>query len=242
YDYSQLKSLKNYVFKENFAYFPDPAQDQLLNISYGFYDNYYGFYNPTEVKTTEYLPDNSVVTTTSFSSYGNPSHYQLTSSKTVFTDGSTQETSYQYAHEKGNPLMISKNMIGIPLETKTMQTVNNVSKTLSRTETIYPTVLPHVATGNLVLPVSILSYDNLNNANSKEVSFDKYDDRGNILQYTEKDGTPVSIVWGYNKTKPIAEVVGATYSQVESFISEIVAKSNEDAADPTKEAALLVAL
>ncbi|REC62303.1 hypothetical protein DRF65_11355 [Chryseobacterium pennae] len=242
YEYSQLKSLKNYVFKENFAYFPDPAQDQLLNISYGFYDNYYGFYNPTEVKTTEYLPDNSVVTTTSFSSYGNPNHYQLTSSKTVFTDGSTQETNYSYAHEKGNPLMISKNMIGIPLETKTVQTVNNVTKTLSRTETIYPTVLPHVATGNLVLPVSILSYDNLNNASSKEVSFDKYDEQGNILQYTKKDGIPVSIVWGYNKTEPIAEIVGATYSQVASLISDIVAKSNEDATDPTKEAALLIAL
>ncbi|MCQ9641427.1 hypothetical protein MP478_18760 [Chryseobacterium sp. WG14] len=242
YDYGQLKSLKNYVFKENFTYYPDPTEDQLLNVSYGFYDNYYGFYNPTEVKTTEYLPDNSTMTTTSFSSYANPNHYQVTSSKTVFTDGSAQETNYSYAHEKGNPLMISKNMIGIPLETKTVQTVNNVTKTLSRTETIYPTVLPHVSTGNLVLPVSILSYDNLNNASSKEVSFDKYDEQGNILQYTKKDGIPVSIVWGYNKTEPIAEIVGATYSQVESLISDIVAKSNEDATDPTKEAALLIAL
>ncbi|MEF9476878.1 hypothetical protein OWR28_03135 [Chryseobacterium sp. 1B4] len=47
---------------------------------------------------------------------------------------------------------------------------------------------------------------------------------------------------GYNKTKPIAKVVGSTYSQIEGMISTIVTKSNEDAADPTKEAELLQAL
>ena len=242
YEYSQLKSLKNYVFKENFAYQPDPAQDQLLNVSYGFYDNYYGFYNPTEVKTTEYLPDGSAMTSTNYSSYGNPNHNQLTSSKTIFADGSAQETTYQYAHEKGNQLMIGKNMVGIALETSIQQTIGNTIKTFSRTETVYPTALPHSVSGNFVLPVSVVSYDLQNpTASTTEVNYDKYDDQGNILQYTAKDGTPVSIVWGYHNTKPIAKIVGVSYSQVENLIANIVAKSNEDDVDPSKEAELLLA-
>ena len=134
-------------------------------------------------------------------------------------------------------------MLGIPLEIKSQQTVDNITKVTSRDETVYPTGLPHAITGNLALPLSEYSYDTLSpTVSSKDVTYEKYDENGNILQYREKDGTPVSIVWGYNKTQPIAKIVGALYSQVEGMISTIVAKSNEDAADPTKEAELLQAL
>lgn len=244
YEYSQLKSLKNYVFKENFTYQPDPAQDQLLNVSYGFYDNYYGFYNPTEVKTTEYLPDNSVMTTIAFSSYANPNHYQVTSSKTVFTDGSIQETTYQYAHEKNNPLLISKNMVGIPLETTTTLTSQSTTKTLGKTETLYPTSLPTSSTGNLVLPLSVISSDQLNGSSSTDITFNRYDDKGNILQYTTKDGNVVSFLWGYNGTQPIVKAEGMSYDQIVStpLTLGIVSASNEDSSDPAKEGLLLDAL
>lgn len=163
--------------------------------------------------------------------------------KTTFADNTITETTYSYAHEKGNQLMIGKNMIGIPLETQTQQTADNITKVSSHEETIYPTALPHAVTGNLVLPLSEYTYDNLSpTVSSKDVTYEKYDEKGNILQYREKDGTPVSIVWGYNKTKPIAKVVGALYSQIEGQIANIVTKSNEDAVDPTKEAELLQAL
>lgn len=241
YDYSQLKSLKNYVFKENFAYYPDPTQDQLLNISYGFYDNYYGFYNPTEVKTTEYLPDNSVVTTTSFSSYANPNHYQLTSSKTVFTDGSAQETTYQYAHEKGNQKLINANMIGIPLETmvvKKQNTGDSSGKTLSKVETKYdnPTGL---------LPTSVVSYGPQTGNASTEVSYDRYDAKGNIEQYTTKDGMSTAVIWGYNKTQPIAKVENIKITSIpQSLINDIVNASDFDAQQGTQasEDALISAL
>jgi hypothetical protein len=184
------------------------------------------------------------MTTTSFSSYGNPNHYQLTSSKTVFADGSARENTYQYVHEKGNQLMVGRNMIGIPLETREQETIEGITKVTSRTETMYPTMLPTAATGNLVLPLSVYSFDNLDPAKSyKDVSFDRYDETGNILQYTIKDGTPVSMVWGYNKTKLIAKIEGALYSAIEPYIANIVAKSDEDAvgADPVKEGELLKA-
>ncbi|UKB81344.1 hypothetical protein [Chryseobacterium sp. MEBOG07] len=216
--------------------------DQLDNLDIMQYKNISRFEYLKSQKTTDYLNGTAMKTETQYF-YGNPKHTQVTSQKTIFPDLSTAEKTYQYAHEKGNQLMIGKNMVGIPLETKSQQTVDNITKVTSREETIYPTTLPSAVTGILVLPLSEYSYDNLNPAvSSKDVSYDKYDEAGNILQYRQKDSTPVSIVWGYNKTKPIAKIVGALYSQVEGLIANIVAKSNEDAADPTKEAELLLAL
>ncbi|MGR3856646.1 RHS repeat domain-containing protein [Chryseobacterium indologenes] len=220
----------------------DGTWNNFENLDVVYYKNISRFTYLQSQKTTDYLNGNAVKTETQYF-YSNPIHTQLTSQKTIFPDLSTTEKTYLYAHEKNNQLMIDKNMVGIPLETKAQQTANNITKVTSREETIYPTVLPHAVTGNLVLPLSEYSYDSLNPAvSSKEVTYEKYDEKGNILQYREKDGSPVSIVWGYNKTKPIAKVVGALYSQIEGQIGTIVTKSNEDAADPTKEAELLLAL
>uniref|UniRef100_UPI0025CCD69A hypothetical protein n=1 Tax=uncultured Chryseobacterium sp. TaxID=259322 RepID=UPI0025CCD69A len=70
-------------------------------------------------------------------------------SKNTTPDGTIQNTTYAYAHEKNNQLMVSKNMIAIPLETMTTQTIGGVTKTLGKTETIYPTALPTSQAGNL---------------------------------------------------------------------------------------------
>jgi len=216
--------------------------DHLDNLDIMQYKNISRFEYLKSQKTTDYLNGNAMKTETQYF-YANPKHHQLTSEKTIFQDLFTAEKTYQYAHEKNNQLMINKNMVGVPLDTKTQQTANSITKVTSREETIYPTALPHAITGNLVLPLSEYSYDTLSpTTSSKDVTYEKYDDKGNILQYREKDGTPVSIVWGYNKTRPIAKIVGALYSQVEGMITTIVTKSNEDAADPTKEAELLLAL
>ncbi|WP_370901590.1 hypothetical protein [Chryseobacterium gossypii] len=82
----------------------------------------------------------------------------------------------------------------------------------------------------------------ISNQAASTVTIDQYDDKGNAVQITSSTGMPTAIIWGYNKTKPIARIEGATYAQVSSLAASIVNASNEDAADPTKEALLLVAL
>ncbi|HEX8549501.1 MAG TPA: DUF6443 domain-containing protein [Cytophagaceae bacterium] len=47
----------------------------------------------------------------------------------------------------------------------------------------------------------------------KRVTFDTYDSKGNLLQYTKDDLNVSSYQWGYNQTLPIAEVKNATSSQ-----------------------------
>ncbi|SFN34935.1 hypothetical protein SAMN05421594_2256 [Chryseobacterium oleae] len=176
--------------------------------------------------------------------YNNPSHYQLTNKKVTYPNNNSEETIYSYAYEKGNQLMINKNMIGIPLETSTTQTIGSTAKILSKSETIYPKNGTQITNNNasLVLPLSAISYNikDLNTsvsppATTVEVSYDRYDNNGNLLQYTTKDGIPVSILWGYNKTLPIAKVEGITYDRLIGYgtinIPEIILYSDKDA-DP----------
>lgn len=201
------------------------------NISIVQYQNISRFDYLKSQKTTDYLGGVPIKTETEYF-YNNPVHFQLTKQSLIMPDNSTQITEYAYAREKGNQLMIDKNMIGIPLETTTTQTIGTASKTLAKIETVYPKITTEITNNNagLVLPLSVKSYDILNLAStpSTEVIYDKYDSNGNLQQYTTKDGTPVTIIWGYNNTQPIAKVEGATYSQVSPYSSAIISASEND--------------
>lgn len=190
---------------------------------------------------TDYLNGQPILTKTEYF-YDNPLNYQLSREKTILADATVNEKLYQYAHEKGNQLMINKNMIGIPFQTE----VKKDGAVISKTETIYPTSIPTAQAGNLVLPTSVLSY-NLQNltTGSIELKYDKYDALGHLQQYTTKDGISTSIIWGYNNTKPIAKIDGAKLSDIsQSLIDLIVSASDLDASAilNNDETALLSAL
>ncbi|WBV59888.1 DUF5977 domain-containing protein [Chryseobacterium camelliae] len=192
--------------------------------------------------TKEYFPagSNSYVETKSLTTYNNK--YLPSVQKTTYPDTSFSETTYNYAQEKGNQLLIDKNMVSIPLETITTQTSNGVSKILSKTETLYPTSLPDAQTGSFALPKSVKSYDLSNSSSSfTEVTLDKYDHKGNLIQYTTKDGIPVSVIWGYNATLPIAKIEGAQYDNIAMHLNDIISAADYDALNPTNEQALLTA-
>ena len=48
---------------------------------------------------------------------------------------------------------------------------------------------------------------------------DFYDVKGNVSQYTQENGISVTIIWGYNKTLPIAKIENATLAQVATALS-----------------------
>lgn len=150
----------------------------------------------------------------------------LMKSTTHFFDGSEAVTSYQYAHEKGNQKLINANMVGIPLENSVTQKRNAndlMGNMTSKAETKYDDP------GSL-LPTSVLSYDLQNpNQGSAEVTYDKYDSKGNLQQYTTKDGISTVIIWGYEGTLPIVKIVGAKLSDInQSLIDRIMSVSQTD--------------
>ena len=68
---------------------------------------------------------------------------------------------------------------------------------------------------NLILPYQVFSKQ-LNEGFRNELTFNQYDDQGNLLQYTGKDGIVSSIIWGYNKTYPVAKIIGMGYEDAKN--------------------------
>ncbi|KFE97192.1 hypothetical protein IX39_20560 [Chryseobacterium formosense] len=220
YDYSHVNQTRE-SFPAGFYSLQFPITGSSANgVISGFYYNYTNNVRLLTKKEKDIFNTDNINTEENFS-YGNNIFVPI-KKKTEFSDGTIQETSYQYAHEKGNQKLINANMIGIPLETSVVkkQNASDPGKTMSKTETKYDNA------ANL-LPTSVLSYD-LQNTASTEVTYDQYDSKGNLQQYTTKDGIPTAIIWGYNMTQPIAKIVGATYAQVSSFASDIILASDAD--------------
>ncbi|WP_213278551.1 hypothetical protein [Chryseobacterium indologenes] len=180
---------------------------------------------------------NSGITETKKVIFNNTNNYRPNLEKVTSFDGSIQEVKYKYALDKNIQKLITANIIGIPLESETTQTIGAVTKTISKTETKYDNPL------NL-LPSSVLSTD-LQNVTSTEVTYDQYDLKGNLQQYTTKDGISTVIIWGYNQTQPIAKIEGAKLTDIQqSLIDSIVNASDTDAlaASGNDETAFLSAL
>lgn len=161
-----------------------------------------------------------------------PDNFQQISSKTTAPDGNVQETSVKYAQDLPDTKLINANIISVPLQTL----VKNNGTTVSGLKINYDDPVHFY-------PSSAENSD-LNQVYEKQITFDLYDDKGNLVQSTDKAGMTVTTIWGYHKTLPIARITGAKYSDISSLavISSAVAASDADADNPANEAALLTAL
>lgn len=196
-------------------------------------------------ETKNYLNGSTLLTTSNYY-YDNSLHSQLTREEVIFPNGTTTKKLINYANEKGNQYLIDKNMVGIPLQTTA--TKNNVG--ISNVETKYPTsqTEANTKTNGFALPYEVLGQDlQTSTLWNKELVYSKYDNLGNILEYKINDITPVTIIWGYNQTQPLAKIEGITYnslmalSGVSTLINDAISKSNLDV-DATTEQTLLTAL
>ena len=157
-------------------------------------------------------------------SYDNYS-FQTSKVKQLNSPTETIETNYFYpnnlASEPYTNDLISKNMVSTPLIKKVLKNgeIIMVGKTIFDKSQ---------ATNNFLLPkfISNKKSDNANIAFENVMTFDLYDDKCNPIQYTEKNGIPVSIIWGYNKTLPIAKIENATYSQIQSHVNSLQTITN----------------
>ena len=68
-----------------------------------------------------------------------------------------------------------------------------------------------------------------NNSLETNISYDFFDTKGNVLQYTIDNGTPVTMIWGYNKTKMIAKIENVLLSNLSTtVIANLQSLSNLD--------------
>ncbi|KFF16539.1 RHS repeat domain-containing protein [Flavobacterium hydatis] len=166
--------------------------------------------------------DSQIITTTTDYTYSNATnHHHLKSEKTYSSTDNIYETKFFYPldpemiNEPFKSELVEKYMTGAIIKNQLFAgTASNAVK-LSEQKTEYA---QDATTANLLLPKFIYAAKFPNslpasNPLNKKISYDKYDDKGNILQYTLESGIPVAIIWGYKKTLPIAKVENATYDQ-----------------------------
>ncbi|MFY7843770.1 hypothetical protein [Chryseobacterium gambrini] len=185
----------------------------------------------------EYHPGGIAEQSTTYEYNSNYNIYKETSQK---TDLSVQETTFRYAFEKNNQKLLNANIVSVPLETSVVRKRSPSAASgnlISKSETKYDDA-------SHLFPTSVASYDILNGNAVTQVTFDKYDSKGNLQQYTTKDGIPTAIIWGYNTTLPIAKIEGAQYDAIKnnSLITAIVSASDSDAGNPSLEPNLITAL
>ena len=213
-------------------FFPTPNYKNIQHLNIAKYTtNSYWFYLESEENAQYDLEGLNPVTTKTEYKYNNPQHKKLTSQ--IFTNSLNEklETKYFYPQDPEmatEPLrneLIAKNMIGLVLDTQTLREGNK----LSEQKTIYD---QSSATSNLLLPRFIGVNKGVNAVDlnlDKKIAFDQYDEKGNILQYTLESGIPVSIIWGYNKTQPIAKIENLAYNLIPSgTITNLQTLSNAD--------------
>lgn len=175
----------------------------------------------TETETTSLKGQD--VTVTKDYEYAGLNHYQPTKIITANSKGEQLISKMYYPNDLSTePLMselITQNRKANPVRTE------NYNGTVKLSEQKM-SFAKDASTSNLVVPKStygakfpntlpsILNVGNL----EKKLTYDYYDTSGNLTQYTPEGGAPVSIVWGYNKTQPIAKIENATNAQLVSAL------------------------
>jgi|GEM_PF-1527448 len=120
-------------------------------------------------------------------------------------------TTYSYPPDKAQPIgqpaniynaMADANMVDAKVES-----IYSNGSELAKERINFSTFNSHF------LPASIeKSFKGLTLEN--EVSFDQYDAKGRLLQYTAKNGVKSTFIWDYNQQYPIAEIKNANADQI----------------------------
>lgn len=186
----------------------------------------------TQKKTFIYNSANQIVTTENFIYEPAISYHTNMTSQDVLTkkNSSTSynnefiETHYKYPWNiylpsNTNFLNFKNENISVPIDEIQLKNSIKLFEKFSFFE-------KNETTNNLLLPKNIYFAKFPNNFPSilnignleKKITYNMYDSKGNILEYTPENGIPVSIIYGHSKTLPIAKIENATNAQVQAAL------------------------
>lgn len=123
--------------------------------------------------------------------------------------------------------LISRNQIADPVVT-TSYTDN---KATSEVRTVYGQFSSGPGSNPMFLPKSIyLKKGEDAQEVDRKITYKSYDTKGNLTQYNLEDGIPVSIIWAYNKTLPVAKIEGAQFDDVKenSLVAAVITAAEND--------------
>lgn len=142
--------------------------------------------------------------------------YPLIKEKKTLYQNDSIKIQYKYPIDYKNLFpysdMVYKNILSPVIEEITLRN----DKEINKVKTNYTNDI--IKTFGINFPSSIQTIIGENV--TTELSYDLYDSKGNLLQYTNKDGVSVSYLWSYRKQYPIAEIKNATYATVRTLLDK----------------------
>jgi len=167
----------------------------------------------------------------------NSSNYQVASESTTLKESGADvnyQTTYKYPVDGnfgGNSSTIvsrlnALNKVNEVLQTETTRSVGvSQGDIISKTNTTYNIIN---GDNDLVLPTEVKTAKGSGSVESR-IEFHKYDEYDNPIEVSQKDGTHIVYIWGYDKTLPIAKIENATFTDIPTTIyNDVINKSNLD--------------
>ncbi|EJL62303.1 RHS repeat domain-containing protein, partial [Flavobacterium sp. CF136] len=226
FDLNKLYQNPNYVIgakKENYSLVVDNYYD-CSYFKFQLHPYYSNLTQQTATKETLYDTNgqNPVVNEQKFY-YDNAIHLQKTRIEATNSVGEVLETKIYYPDDisstaslaEGGNLISSEyaqidrlkthdlHRIATPVQTVTKKNgqITSIQRNLFKTDQ------------GIVLPSSVKTAKGSNSLEDRLV-YNDYDNKGNPLEVSKKDGVHIVYVWGYNKTQPIAKIENTTNMQV----------------------------
>lgn len=142
---------------------------------------------------------------------------------------------FQYPFELNNSIsnaMVNKNVfsvIGEKIEKTDGDPYDSYStESISETKLDYQSIYNNSLGDYVILPKESFIRKG-DNTFEKEFLYTNYDSKGNIVEYKKENGLPISILWGYNSTKPIAILENVAYQNIPNqTIDNLLNLSNLD--------------
>lgn len=158
--------------------------------------------------------------TVTYHTYSN-AHKMLSTSESTTSEGKILKTFYSYPldlqavspsamWDETDPNY--KHMHGVLIKQETFE--GDMSpKRISGTQNYYTT------TSSFDVVKTSIETAGLDGLYAERIRFEKYDEQGNLLQVRKANDVPMSYLWGYDETLPVAEVMNAKWDQIyyESF-------------------------
>jgi YD repeat-containing protein len=222
---TQKQLTKGYKIKETFTNalkisFKGGTLFDEGNFVFGRYRILMGHSKTENEETITKLEDKDFITTTAYTY--NPSLQKLKEQTSQSTNKVERHVFFypeDYAQLTGLTLdeisayqnLVSDHRISEPIQNQLYIKTGTAAEKLKTTKRI--TYANTIATSNQTLQAAVAMAKN-NQALQTEVGFDKYDDKGNILQYKKTGGITTSFIWSYDKMYPVAKVENATFLEI----------------------------
>ncbi|TGN26169.1 RHS repeat domain-containing protein [Empedobacter tilapiae] len=222
-------STKGFTFINNKYVRIEPRQ-QIANSPYTTYTDFkyefYPFFTEYEYvdsrKEKDYLSGGTITTETNYN-YDSPNHLQLSKQTTQNSKGETLTTEYQYppdlvgqedymkeltdANRIVEPVVVKQSVEGVY--------ISEVHNQYNLFNGIIQKAAVHLKKGNGI---------NINTTTDRKITYNSYDAKGNLTQYTLENRIPVAIIWGYGGQYPVAKIEGFTFANVTSKLANYLTK------------------